>query len=106
MQPTFNQYHPGYGAELKCPSCGEPNLHHGEVQVFERGEDQQTGVHVTVSEGHATMDTSLKGNPSARRHGMVGAVVDENGAVRIRSLSMRMRQSASEFSVAPAAMRA
>jgi len=70
MVPKFEEYQEGIGAELLCPSCGNNNLHHGEVQVFECEEDAEHGVHVTVADGKATMDTSLKGNPSARRHGM------------------------------------
>lgn len=70
MQPTFDQYFEGYGAELLCPSCGNNYLHHDRVEVFERSEDETQGLHVSVSEGKATLDNALSGNPSARRHGL------------------------------------
>ena len=70
MVPTFDDFQEGFGAELLCPSCGNNYLRHGKVEVFECGEDAKHGVHVTVADGKATMDTSLEGNPSARRHGM------------------------------------
>ncbi|NKD15262.1 MULTISPECIES: hypothetical protein [Aeromonas] len=65
MVPKFN-----YNGELICPSCGFDYLHHDKVEVFECGEDAEHGVHVTISDGKAVMDTSLAGNPSARRHGL------------------------------------
>ena len=70
MIPKFGEYHEGFGAELQCPSCGFNYLHHDRVEVFECGEDATHGVHVTVSDGKATFDTSLEGNPSRRRHGL------------------------------------
>jgi hypothetical protein len=70
MIPKFAKYQSGSGAELLCPACEGTYLHHGTVEVFECGEDAEHGVHVTVSDGKATMDTSLKGNPSSRRHGL------------------------------------
>lgn len=70
MIPKFGQYHNGLGGELVCPSCGFNYLHHDKVEVFECGEDTPYGVHVTVEDAKATFDTSLEGNPSARRHGL------------------------------------
>lgn len=70
MIPTFSEYQEGYGAELVCPSCGFNFLHHDKVEVFERNEDAPNGVHVTIEESKATVDTSLQGNPSSRRHGL------------------------------------
>jgi len=70
MTPKFANYEKDFGAELLCPNCEGNYLHHGEVEIFECGEDAGHGIHVTVSDGKATMDTSLKGNPSSRRHGL------------------------------------
>lgn len=70
MTPEFEPYEEGYGAELKCPSCGFNYLHHNKVEIFECGEDAKQGVHVTVADGAATMDTDLSANPSMRRHGL------------------------------------
>ncbi len=67
MLPKFDNTEDG---QLVCPSCGFNCLHHDKVEVFECTEDATHGVHVTVSDGKAVMDTSLEGNPSARRHGL------------------------------------
>lgn len=71
MQPKFNAPQGGYDSELLCPKCGGNYLRHDKVEVFERGEDQATAVHVTVEDGKAVLDQSLVGNPSARRHGLL-----------------------------------
>lgn len=70
MQLKFGEYNESYGAELLCPSCGFNCIHHDKVEIFECGEDSTNGVHVTVADGVAKMDTSLEGNPSRRRHGL------------------------------------
>lgn len=70
MIPRFQEYEVGFGAELLCPNCGANYLHHDRVEIFERGEDAEYGVHVVVADGQANFDTSLNGNPSARRHGL------------------------------------
>lgn len=68
-----------------CPACGSTNVHQDRVEVFERREDADHGLHVTVlhhdrddravesrddREGTYRVDTSLQGNPSGRRHGV------------------------------------
>ena len=60
----------GFEDALKCPNCNEPNLHHERVEVFERGEDAEKGVHVTVQAGKAIFDLDMKENPSSRRNGI------------------------------------
>ncbi len=70
MTPEFSEYQEGSGAELHCPSCGCNYLHHDRVEIFECGEDAAHEVHVAVADGKATIDTSLNGNPSPRRHGL------------------------------------
>ena len=42
--PSFE---PSLGA-LQCPGCAQGYLHHQNVEVFNRGEDQETGHHVLV----------------------------------------------------------
>ena len=71
MQPTFDQFHEGYGAELECPNCNGNNLHHGKVEVFDREEDKSTGLRVSIVDGASTIDTNLQRNPSERRHGLI-----------------------------------
>jgi hypothetical protein len=70
MQPCFESYVDGLGAELKCPSCGFNYLHHDRVEIFECGEDAEEGIHVDVTEGKVLIDKKLLGNPSSRRHGL------------------------------------
>lgn len=70
MQPAFNPPGNGYDAELLCPNCKGSFLRHDRVEVFERDEDQEAGVHVVVENGKAIIDQSLTGNPSDRRHGL------------------------------------
>lgn len=63
---------------LNCPGCGSDNLHHERVDVFERCEDAERGLHVTVSgidnpicsPALVSIGDSLDGNPSARRQGL------------------------------------
>lgn len=70
MELKFDNYDERWGAELLCPNCGFNYLHHDRVEVFERSEDAPQGVHVIVNDGRATVDSSLAGNPSSRRHGL------------------------------------
>lgn len=70
MQLKFGDYDEGYGAQLLCPVCGFHYLNHHKVEVFECDEDAKHGVHVTVANSKAAIDTSLVGNPSRRRHGL------------------------------------
>jgi len=63
-----------YGfSSLACPSCGEPTLHHGEVEVFIRtNEDSQTGRHIMVKQnGWVDTDDNISLNPSERRDGVL-----------------------------------
>ena len=69
MIPEFDNQDES-GADLLCPACGNAFLHHESVEVFERTEDADHGLHVTVSGGKSEADTNLAGNPSSRRHGL------------------------------------
>jgi hypothetical protein len=61
---------------LQCPHCSGDNLHHGDVSVFTRAEDDEMvmATHVMGSP-QVTMTSRIKNadsqNPSSRRHGMV-----------------------------------
>ncbi len=66
---------------LLCPMCGDGFTHHDRVDVFERTEDADEGLHVVVDgcdrrdvpeRGHANVSISscLDGNPSCRRQGI------------------------------------
>ena len=77
----IRQEHNGIGFGLECPHCGGTNLHHDEVIVFERREDADAGIRVLVSgvdrqddtdavRPCVSVDTSMFGNPSARRQGV------------------------------------
>jgi hypothetical protein len=46
-------------------------LHHEKVEVFERNEDREEGLHAVVTSGAVTVDTSLEKNPSQRRNGLL-----------------------------------
>ncbi len=70
MKPTFEQYVENAGGLLECPACGGDHLHHVKVDVYERAEDQDSGLHVSVAEGKSSEDANLVGNPSSRRHGL------------------------------------
>jgi len=55
---------------LLCPDCGCSLLHHGKVEVFDCGEDEEEGNHVIVDGDDITVNRSLLGNPSPRRQGL------------------------------------
>ncbi|MEJ7564914.1 hypothetical protein WKI25_08935 [Acinetobacter baumannii] len=57
-------------AEVLCPHCGYNYTHQGEVNIYERGEDQLTGNHVRVLDDKITVDRDISKNPSPRRHGV------------------------------------
>jgi hypothetical protein len=83
VQPKFTPPQNGYPATLLCPECGFDHLHHDGVEVFERKEDQEQGLHVTVQDGKATIDQSLTGNPSSRRHGLLVKFWCEGCSIRL-----------------------
>ena len=68
----YDQSYYDYG--LACPKCGGPNLHHGDVTVYSRVEDE-TNTTVTTVEGNGDVLVSQSksgkcGNPSLRRDGL------------------------------------
>ena len=46
------------------------DLRHGKVEVFDRAEDSDVGIHVSVADGAHFVDNDLTVNPSDRRHGL------------------------------------
>lgn len=59
-----------YG-EIRCAHCGGNNTHHDKVEIWNRRNDGQTGLHVSVT-GNKLMadDNVITGNPSSRRQGL------------------------------------
>ena len=56
---------------LLCPSCGEINLHHEKIEIFDRDEDSLKGLHTTIENKFPKIDSDIRRNPSSRRHGML-----------------------------------
>lgn len=58
---------------LLCPHCGEPYLHHAEVEVFTRHEDADMTLATTVGPFISTTEyvkSEDTDNPSSRRGGI------------------------------------
>lgn len=55
---------------LLCPGCGNGFLHQQHVEVFDRHEDADVGMHATVEMGVTTVDVDQTENPSPRRDGI------------------------------------
>lgn len=65
-----------FSKTLNCPDCNDQYLHHCGVEVFGRSEDATTGQHITLVGTGAetyikTEDSNMRGNPSARRGGIL-----------------------------------
>ena len=68
----INLPHAQFVEELACPNCGDSYLHHGCIEVFDRGEDAKVTTRVVV-DGMVTTGPRLSAelkNPSLRRHGL------------------------------------
>lgn len=73
QQIETNQNPFGEGIDsLHCPRCGADTLHHGEVVVYDRAEDQPTCVKTSIFAGQVSVDPRASNalNPSSRRHGL------------------------------------
>jgi len=65
------------GVQVLCPN-GHDTVHHSRIDVWERGEDETRGLHVSVGEDGVHVDPKADvehrqgqaGNPSPRRHGL------------------------------------
>ena len=82
MKLQFESYEEGVGGNLKCPSCGGEYMRHKKVEIFERVEDAEQGLHVKIENKTATTDTNLSGNPSLRRDGLTVEFSCENCEAR------------------------
>jgi hypothetical protein len=63
------------GGHLLCPRCGGYLVHHDQIDVYDRDEDADDGLHVKVvfaecNDSDLTVDKDLSLNPSSRRDGM------------------------------------
>jgi len=54
---------------VKC-QCGCECLHQYKVEVFERKEDDDTGLHISVKDQKVFIDNNINNNPSGRRQGV------------------------------------
>jgi hypothetical protein len=70
MRPELSEESGVIGRVLLCPYCGEEYTHHDRVEIFDCGEDAESGLHVVVAGERMTADRQLTGNPSRRRHGL------------------------------------
>jgi hypothetical protein len=55
---------------LHCPNCKGDYLHQVEVIAYWCAEDEKTGLKAVSSMDRCFVETSMKGNPSARRQGL------------------------------------
>ena len=56
---------------LCCPICSSENVHHGDIEVFNRSEDDPECLYTYVGNGKAcTRIADNADNPSVRRHGL------------------------------------
>lgn len=54
--------------KLQCAHCGNTgDMHQTQVQVCEREEDAEQGLHVTVSRGACQVESDVKGAPGRRQ---------------------------------------
>lgn len=67
---------------LICPKCGNMNLHHGAVLVYERAGEDGPVTRYTLNQATLTVDQNAEGNPSSRRDGIrIGFTCEECGWV-------------------------
>jgi predicted nucleic-acid-binding Zn-ribbon protein len=56
--------------QLLCPRCDFTGLHQSDVEIFNREEDSEHGLHVGVYKNSMFTDVLMIDNPSPRRQGM------------------------------------
>ena len=63
-----------YDDGLECPRCGGQNLHHGDITVYSRYEDNTRTTVTTVEDSGDVLVSQMQsancGNPSLRRDGL------------------------------------
>jgi hypothetical protein len=60
-------------SELCCPHCGDVYLHHSNIIIYERGEDQDAIITTVIDHKDNRVPSSsftTENNPSRRRHGL------------------------------------
>ena len=70
MVPSFGNFEEGWGAELKCPSCGGNKLFYTPLEIWERFEDAEFGLHLVIEGVQTTIDNNVTHNPSPRGRGL------------------------------------
>jgi len=63
--------HSGGWDELACPICKNANLHQKKTEIFQREEDEEKGLHISVKDKKVSVDDNIADNPSFRRQGLV-----------------------------------
>jgi hypothetical protein len=71
MRPNLSGNDGPREEHLRCAGCGCSEVHHERVEVFERSEDAEEGLHIVIEGLKFTKDSSLEGNPSRRRDGLL-----------------------------------
>jgi hypothetical protein len=72
MTPKFSNIYSSGELTLCCPNCDCEYMHQYRTEVFELPhEDAITGLRVIVDDMEARIATTLQGNPSGRRNGIV-----------------------------------
>lgn len=82
MNPAMDLLVESHGTSIKCAVCGFENVHQLGVEVFERKEDAEHGLHVVVGGQESGLGTKqtrswlfadsdvVSSNPSTRRQGL------------------------------------
>ncbi|AZO51240.1 hypothetical protein [Mesorhizobium sp. M4B.F.Ca.ET.058.02.1.1] len=90
MKPTAE-----FTQDLVCPRCGSDYLHHLGAVFYDRREDAEAEVKITVSGPQVStevVDARTSGNPSGRRHGMAIQFSCENCSGKHGPLELTIAQ--------------
>ena len=55
---------------VKCARCNGCYLHHGDIEIFDRKEDEEEGTHIKTNGDTVLINRAMAGNPSSRRDGI------------------------------------
>jgi hypothetical protein len=67
IQKEPNHY---LGDMILCPNCEGTYVHHSDVIVYDRSEDAEEGLQVSVQGKEVNINREIEGCPSPRRHGL------------------------------------
>jgi hypothetical protein len=70
MELLLSPHCPIHGSDLLCPFCESEYLHHSKIEIYDRQEDDDAGVHVSVDAASVTLDSYISNNPCLRRRGL------------------------------------